>query len=73
MLYEKELREEHDRREERNQRFLKEQADTMFRRQFITIIASALFGAILTGTVGWLASKRDMPEAKPAQKVEPGK
>jgi hypothetical protein len=55
MLHEKELREEHDEREARNQRFLKEQADMMFRRQFITIIVSALFGASLTGIAGWLA------------------
>ena len=65
MLHDKELREEHDEREERNQRFLKEQADAMFRRNFITIIVSASFGAILTATVGWLTRREEHEKKDP--------
>jgi hypothetical protein len=50
-----EAQKENDRRHQREQ--ADRLADKAFRRQFITIMVSALFGSILTAVVGWLATK----------------
>jgi hypothetical protein len=45
-------------------------ADKAFRRQFITIIASALFGSLLTGIVGWLATMNGTDKKPPPTVIE---